>query len=143
MNLKISLTGPPEASDLRGVLIRFENRGMSPLAVIRSYRPGFYASHELRVTDAGHQAVDENVPVRCCGTPYALTADALITIPPGESREISVDSSGYALPPGRYRLEVRYRTNRAWLGKVSAKPAGFEHLAEGEWTTEPFDLLVK
>ena len=135
--LKLTLSG----SELRGVLLRFENPGMSPAAIIRSYRPGYYASYDVSVVDAAGRRLLENVPVMCCGTPYPLTADALIVLPPGGAQEVALDTRGYAPPPGRYRVQVTYRTNRSWLDQVVEKPAGYEHLAEGEWTSN--EVLTK
>jgi hypothetical protein len=129
--LKLTLTG----DELRGMTLRFENAGTSPVAVIRSYRPGFYASYDVAVIDASGRRLRENADVMCCGTPYPLTADALIVLPPGGAQEVAVDTLGYALEPGRYRVSLTYRTNRSWLERVVEKPAGFEHLAEGEWTS--------
>jgi hypothetical protein len=135
--MKLTLLG----NDPRGLTLRVQNDGMSPVAVIRSYRPGFYASHEVRIVDAAGNVLDENEIVRSCGTPYALTEDALVVVPPGESRELAVDTLGYRLAPGAYRVRVTYRTNRAWLDRVQNKPPGFEHLAEGEWTSN--EVLTK
>ena len=135
--LKLTLTG----DQLRGLTLRFVNEGTSPAAVIRSYRPGFYASYEVAVFNASGRRLRENVPVKSCGTPYPLTADALILLPPGGAQEVAIDTRGYAPPPGPYRVQVTYRTNRSWLDRVVETPAGFEHLAEGEWTSN--DVLTK
>ena len=64
MNLTLNGT------DLRGLTLRFENPGAKPVAVVRSYRPGFYASHDLAVYDASGCRLPENADVLCCGTPY-------------------------------------------------------------------------
>jgi hypothetical protein len=135
--MKLTLIG----TELRGLTLRFENPGTSPVAVIRSYRPGFYASYELSVVDVSGRRLRENAPVMCCGTPYPLTADALIVLPPGGAQEVAVDTLGYDLPAGPYRVQITYRTNRTWLERVVEKPAGFEHLAEGEWTSN--EVLTK
>lgn len=137
--MKLTLIG----DELRGLTLRFENDGPSPAAIIRSYRPGFYASHELTVLDASGRRLEENVDVMCCGTPYPLTADALIVIPPGGTADVAVDTFGYDLPPGRYRLRLTYGTNRTWLEQVDPKPAGFEHLVEGAWTSNELEVLTK
>jgi hypothetical protein len=129
--MKLTLIGDQR----RGLLLRFENPGTSPIAVIRSARPAFYATHDVRVLDAAGRRVGENQLVHCCGTPYPLGPDLLVVIPPGGAQEVAVDTLGYRLEPGEYRVQVTYRTNRAWLDKVTAKPAGFEHLVEGEWTS--------
>lgn len=137
--MRLTLSG----AELRGLLLRFENPGPKPVSVIRSYRPGFYATHELTITDAEGRRVHENVDVMCCGTPYPLTADALIVLPPGGAQEVAVDSAAYELPPGRYTIQLRYATSRYWLSTVDPKPAGFEHLVEGAWTSNVLDLLTK
>lgn len=121
--------------ELRGLTLRFENPGASPAAVIRSARPAFYASHDVRILDSQGRRVDENQAVNCCASPYGLSPDILVVIPPGESREMVVNTMAYQLPPGPYRVRVTYRTNRHWLDKVKSPPPGFEHLIEGEWTS--------
>ena len=134
-NLKLTLIGPAEAVDLQGILVRFENEGTSPLAVIRCYRPGFYAGYRVEVKDSCGQIFGENRNVPACGTPYPLTEDALVVLPPGGSHEAAVDLRGYDLPPSRYLLRVTYATHEVWLNQVTRKPAGLEHLARGEWAS--------
>lgn len=138
-NLKLTLLG----TELHGLTLRFENLGAKPVSVIRGYRPGFYATHELTITDAERRRVEENVDVMCCGTPYPLTADALVLIPSGGAAELAVDTRAYELPPGRYSLQLRYATSRYWLSNVDPKPAGFEQLVEGVWTSNVLDLLAR
>ncbi|HEX7902178.1 MAG TPA: hypothetical protein VF950_30745 [Planctomycetota bacterium] len=137
--LKLTLNG----SEVRGVLLRFENLGTSPLAVIRSHRPGFYASYEAQLRDAAGDVQWETVPMLECGTPYPLTADGLVVLPPGGTHEAAVDTRGYELPPGRYTLQVTYRTNKHWLDLVTTDPPGFELVARGEWTSNVLDVLSR
>jgi len=50
---------------------------------------------------------------------------------------------GKRLKPGRYALRMSYRTNPSWLHSVDSKPPGFDHIAQGEWTSNEIEVIVK